>query len=463
MVATNDQLRAGTAAVPITPAYPVHLQGYTRGPSTGSLDELEARAIVFDDGHSQAAIVTADLIGLDIPSVERIRACAEAASGIAGDHIMVACSHTHSGPAVQVLGATPPDEEYQRWVEQALGQVIVTAARSLQPVTLGVGEGLVDINVNRRVRTSKATEMLPNPRGTVDKRVRVLRIDPADAPQAPGTLGNRTLPQVDPVAVLFSYVCHATVKGSDNFRFSADYPGAARRVVESIYGATAAERTYQTRAFFLPGCFGNVRPHLLSANGHFRGSSDHELKILGRLLGSQTVQVAEQIGAEQISEIAVARREVRLPYGPMPSEANVEAAMANDRRREWAQAMLDHLERDGHLPEAATAEVQVMRLGRHWLVTTPGETMLEIGQSIERGLADLALAQPECGDLTLALGYTNGNVGYICTASSIFEKGYEPWTSYTGYLRPAPFAPEAEQVLIETALELAQEVGPAPR
>ena len=61
----------------------------------------------------------------------------------------------------------------------------------------------------------------------------------------------------------------------------------------------------------------------------------------------------------------------------------------------------------------------------------------------------------------LTLGYTNGNVGYLCTASTIFERGYEPSTAYSGYRRPAAFAPEAEAVLINTALALGQEIAQA--
>ena len=462
MATTSTGLSAGTAAATITPERPMQLQGYDRGPSTGTLDPLEARAIVFDDGNTQAAIVTADLIGLEYAfdgpecaSVHRIRASAAAASGVPEGNIMVACSHTHASPSVLYLSHLPQDDEYQRTLEQALGAVVGEASRAMQPVTLGVGEGMVDINVNRRLRTPDgSTAMRPNRHGIVDKRVRVLRVDPASAPAPIGTLGGRPLPQSDPLAVLFSYVCHATTMGSDNYRYSADYPGSARRVVEGVYQSNGGG----TRALFLPGCFGNIRPHLLRPDESFRGATDHELLVIGRLLGSEVVQTAEGVFSEPVAAIAVARREVSLPYGTLPSEAELRAAAAEERRSGWATVMLTLLERDGSLPTTDTAEVQVMRLGPHWLVTTPGETQLEIGLSIERGFADLGLAQPEQGEQVLTLGYTNGNVGYLCTASTIFEGGYEPSTAYSGYRRPAAFAPEAEAVLIDTALALAQEI-----
>ena len=107
------------------------------------------------------------------------------------------------------------------------------------------------------------------------------------------------------------------------------------------------------------------------------------------------------------------------------------------------------------------AEVQVLRVGRHWLVALPGETTLEIGLSIERGLVERGLADPARGDMTLAVGYANGYVGYLCAASVISEGGYEPATSFYEYLRPGPFGPEVEPALVNGALEVAEELGPA--
>jgi len=103
----------------------------------------------------------------------------------------------------------------------------------------------------------------------------------------------------------------------------------------------------------------------------------------------------------------------------------------------------------------------VLHLGRHWIVGTPGETMLEIGLAIERGLVESGLADPTRGDLTLALGYANDYVGYLCTATSFWEGGYEPVNSHQGYLRPGPFSPETELALVSAALTVASRLGRA--
>jgi len=279
--------------------------------------------------------------------------------------------------------------------------------------------------------------MRANPGGVMDRRVRVLRLDPAGAPPAPGTLGGRHLPQTDPLAVLFSYPCHPTVLGAGNLRYTADYPGAARRFVEAAYRQSAPDGALRTHALFVPPCFGNLRPHLLRPGGEgaFREGTDHELTVLGRQLGSEVVRVAEAIGAgEPVGGIAAGRRPVWLPYGPAPDGAPLPPESAGE-----------------------TAEVQVLRIGRHWLLATPGETTLEIGLSIERGMAELGLADPARGDLALAVGYANGYVGYLCAASLIGEGGYEPG-DFHSYGRPAPFAPGIEPALVDGVLSLAQDL-----
>ena len=366
-------------------------------------------------------------------------------------NIMVTCSHTHSAPAVQRLAGSPPDDEYLEWVEGRLVDAVVEAAGDMGPITLASGEGEADFSVNRRLRTASGVEMGPNPAGDVDHRVQVLRIDHAQAPHAPGTLGSRTLPKTDPMALLFAYPCHATSLMSDNSRYSADFPGAARRFVESVYGD-------KTLAMFLPGCSGDLRPHLVGPDGGFRSSSHHELTILGRLLGAAVVHGSESAISGPAGELAVTSRAVSLPFSHVPDEAELRAAAGDDMHGNWANELLGQLERNGVLPESVEAEVQLMKLGSHMIVATSGETMLGIGRAVEQGLGSLGLIDPSRGDRALVLGYANGNVGYLCTATSFFEGGYEPITSFDYYLSPGPFKPEIESTLVNAAIDLALEL-----
>lgn len=463
-------LRVGVAAADITPDRPLALEGYgaRSGVANGTLDALAAQALVFDDGTRRAALVTADVCGIEAASVQRIRAAVNARCGIGADELMVTFSHTHGAPAVTPFASVAVDAAYLSWLEDTLARLVQDAAESLRPATLGAGQGSMDFNVNRRLRTPAGTIMRANPAGLVDRRVRVLRLDRDDRQSSDGgTLGGSPLPASDPIALLFSYPCHPTVKSAENTRYTADYPGSARRFIEHTYaaGPFAAESGVASQppatrpaAIFLPPCFGTLRPHLIRPDGAFRSGTDHELTVLGRLLGSAVIQVAERIVAEPVPSIAAARRQVWLPYATVPPEEELRR-LASGPLAAWADAMLERLARDGSLPAGEYAEVQVLRLGRHWLVATPGETTPEIGFAIERGLTELGVAHPDRGDLVLPVGYANAYVGYLCSASVQLEGGYEP-NDYTGYLRPGPFSPQIEPILVNAALSIAQSLAP---
>ncbi len=419
----TTSLRAGIAKVNITPPVGCYLQGYTRGkPSVGIYDELLAKAIVFDDGETKAAVVTTDLIGFEYASIKAIREKVENTTDIPGKNVLISASHTHAGPAIMYLGIDPVDEDYVRELEKKIAGVVRMANAELQPITIGYGIGEMDFNVNRRLTTSPGqTPMLPNPDGIVDRRVKVLRVD-ADADT--------------PLAVLMNYVCHATVFGGTNLFICGDYPGKTQQFVERAYGNG-------TMALFLQGCCGNIRPHLVTEEGRFRAGTPAELDRIGKRLGAEVVNVCETIWTKPASKISVASKVFGIPYDELPTEAELRESIEAGRDVVWAKAMLERL-KTGKLKPEVEIEIQVVKLDDVWFVTLPGEPFLELGLQIEG----------EIGENVFTVGYANGNVGYLCTAASYPEGGYEPVGSCKGYFQPAQFRPETEQLLVETAGEI---------
>ena len=92
-------LEAGVATIEITPPVGVKLWGYQlrKDPSTGVLDPLYAKAVVFDDGETRAALVSLDL-GRTPPDeyISRIRNMVKEKFQI--EQTLLAATHTHSGP-----------------------------------------------------------------------------------------------------------------------------------------------------------------------------------------------------------------------------------------------------------------------------------------------------------------------------------------------------------------------------
>ena len=73
--------------------------------SEGVLDDLYAKAVVFDDGKTKVAMVTCDLIGLPRPVVVEARRIIGEETGIPADNVMISATHTHTAPTVLGLSA----------------------------------------------------------------------------------------------------------------------------------------------------------------------------------------------------------------------------------------------------------------------------------------------------------------------------------------------------------------------
>jgi len=94
-----EPLRAGVAVVDSTPPAPYRMSGYfSERLSTGVKDPLKAKALVFRQGDTGAALVFCDLIGMSPQVSRKAREEASAAAGIPFAHIAITATHSHTGP-----------------------------------------------------------------------------------------------------------------------------------------------------------------------------------------------------------------------------------------------------------------------------------------------------------------------------------------------------------------------------
>jgi hypothetical protein len=204
----SASLKAGVAKVDITPAPGVPLWGYSdrKQAATGVLDPLYARTLVLQAGDQRIALVTVDLGRSFGPaSLAWLRKAASKDVSI----VIVAASHTHSGPVIQdqYPNGTPA------WEESALKNIakaIAQAHSHLTDVQVGTGYGVVSIGHNRLRVNSDGTvswferNLTKIPTAPVDGTVSVLRLDTAAG---------------EPLAILVNYACHPVVFGSDNVQY----------------------------------------------------------------------------------------------------------------------------------------------------------------------------------------------------------------------------------------------------
>jgi hypothetical protein len=336
---------------------------------------------------------------------------------------MVVCSHTHCAPPVLPALGMHPDSDYLQRIVDVSVESVAQAVAGLEDVTIGLGCGSTHFNISRRPLPG-TDSMVANYGMLVDRRVRILRVDGSG-----GTL-----------AVLFHYSCHPTTfQGSKGF-ISYDYPGIARAYIE---------QEMNCKALYLSGCFGNVRPAILTEDGGFTSANKEQLDACGDELGREACRVAGWLQTRDVSGLAVKRTDVMMPYGdPMPEETLREwAAAETDMGRlltgPWAKGVLDMLAGEG-IPENRATEMQRVSIGPVTMVSIPGEPVQEIGHAMEKHLRD-----PMGAEDLWPVGYANDEIGYLCTARQYTEGGYEP-NAYPYYGDPAPYRDE-EQVILNAA------------
>ena len=100
-------VNVGSARVDITPPLTIPHLGYVprQGKFKGVHDALYARALVFNNGESKSALVSADSIGFNNELLgpgrnftAEVRHRIQQQTGIASNNVMLASTHAHSAP-----------------------------------------------------------------------------------------------------------------------------------------------------------------------------------------------------------------------------------------------------------------------------------------------------------------------------------------------------------------------------
>lgn len=428
------ELSAGIGRAVITPPPGMALMGYIHREYGAAAvhDDLYATALVLSDGRLQLALVCCDLLMLHPTTVARIRARTAALTGIPAGQLMLCCSHTHSGPVTYVTddAAWPLRRAYLDGLVELAAAAVAEGAAHMQPAAWGMGQGQVQIGVNRRQRTAAgATVIGEDPAGPVDPTLSVFRVDRTD----PDGHNAR------PLALLVHYACHAVCLGHDSYLVSADWPGEMRRLVEAQTGA---------RVGFVQGACADVNP-LGGPRSDFES-----LERLGRQVGEQVCAVYAGISLQRDIHLAAAGEVLRLPLllrhhcdiSDVPGAEGGSRGLAHtagpllDDRFPWAAQVV---EVDG--ARYALAELQVLRLGHTVLAGVAAEPFVEIGLQVKAG-------SPAA--FTCFAGYTNGSIGYIPVPAAYAQGGYEVDESYVYYRLPGPLAPSAAGEVRDETLSL---------
>ena len=97
----SGPFRVGAAKVDITPT-----ASELPKQDLGVLDKLYARAIVIDNGHTSAALITLDAGAIPTPLWKNVSERMEKELGIPAVNVLITATHTHSAP--MAMGSRPP-------------------------------------------------------------------------------------------------------------------------------------------------------------------------------------------------------------------------------------------------------------------------------------------------------------------------------------------------------------------
>lgn len=439
--AASNTLSVGIAQADISPPVGTPSAGFSaRGPLTALHDPLYATALVLSDGRRSAALLACDLLYLSAATVNEIRSLVAERTEIAADHVTIACTHTHYGPATTPdassgdESADPRANAYRANLVYSLAGAVEEAASKMQPAYMGIGWGASDIGVNRREKLPDGSVILgQNPTGPIDRAVGVLRFDtPPVSASEPG----------EPIVTLINFATHPVSQASQTSHVSADYPGKACEIVESLTGAPCA---------FLLGASGNINASIMKPGYE-------PARTLGTRLGCEVVRVWETIQPKPVTGLRVRSTHVQLPrmrYGSRDNAAELVRALEAEIERlrseggsagrlQWAARRLGRAQSaleswtSGEPLEPVPAELQAWRIGELALVATPGEIFCQIGLQVKGGSPF---------DNTFFVSCANDSIGYVPVPEAYADGGYE-------VTHASQVEPEAAGILTDECLRL---------
>lgn len=447
--------------------------------------ELLATALVIDNGVTRSAIISFDLIFIQEPLVSFLREEVGRRIGVGRENVLLNFSHTHCGPTSKGLqydddeGQDRLRDSYASKLRMEIPALAALAWRRIQPVRVGTGLGEAKIGINRREFQPDGSVLLgENPDGPVDHEVRVLRIDDMEG---------------RPVGVIFSHGCHPVTMGPKCLRWSADFVGAARDLIEDNLGCLS---------LFLQANAGDINP--ISGIGPDEDNTN-EKKRLGFTLGAEVLKVHQSVYTESVR----GPREYigslsKIPYYPrVPVKRNREFVLkareemlelfcqelptlqsakeildkwenevqnllqrgmtggsVNVARlfRRWAHVLYDYVA-SGKKP-VIRIPIQAIQLAEFALVAVPGETFTLQGMAVKRDSPF---------ENTLFIGYSNGCVSYLPTRDAYPKEGWAihqryhvPEMIFQAFPIPTALAPDSSDRIINKSLELLTQLNDSP-
>ena len=437
-------LNIGLAKEIITPPFGAGLAGYfNKRPNRGVYDDVCVRAMAIEQDGKFTGILSFDLCSLSNPFIDEIRVELRAAGIEFANDVIIAATHTHTGPNLRQGPKSNGPEAYgvKAGVEGAV-RAMKRAVRSMAPAELFYAEH--DDNPCAYVRryTMKSGAVVTNPsrcnpdivgpETDFDKHIRVLAV------KQEGRIS----------AILVNLANHCDTVGGD--LVSADWPG--RMEAEIQY-----ELKEDIPVFQLTDASGNINH--FDVHQKIDQTNYGEACRIGRIYGKIVVGLLDKLEPLTLGPMEISHAEMEIPHRKVTPEELAEA-------KKYLEDTKDAKLSDGDLTSEglANGEVTVMRYFKKRVidcaekstpshkssitrvsfgkelafVTLPGEPFNGIAQAIRK-------ASPYKKTIIVELAQSAS--GYVPMHDCFDRGGYEVQPGVNSV------APNASDVIIEASIK----------
>ncbi|EEF59050.1 neutral/alkaline non-lysosomal ceramidase N-terminal domain-containing protein [Pedosphaera parvula] len=443
--AASSQLRAGMAEVDITPPVGYRMAGYyDERFSTGVHDPLKTKAIVLQQGNEKIALVFCDLVGVSLHVTTNARALSSKITGIPVSNIVVAATHSHTGPlfddvrrayfhktAIEKFGNDPHEKiYYPDFLAGCIAKVVTEANANLSTAEVDAGIATQEgMPFNRRYymkngrvafNPGQLNTNIVSPAGPVDHDVGILTVRKKNK-----SIGGLTV-----------FAMHAdTISGTE---FSADYPFYIQQTLRKAFGPDYISA-------FGAGTCGDLNNINVNVKEPYKG---HEVsEMLGTKIGKTVLSAQNNLQpihaafASRSTTLMLPLQEVN-PKDLDEAKKNI-AHLADDTVDFFVKVRaVKALDLEARGTKVWPMEIQVFRLdGDTAVVCLPAEIFVQFGLNIKK-------ASPF--KKTIVISICNDRPCYMPTEQAFKEGSYETVNSR--------LKPGSGEAMVETAIKLLNEL-----
>ena len=388
---------------------------------------LYAKAAVIEDGGEVAAIVAIDSCALPPEMHDIVTKRVFEYTGITPDKVCMTANHTHSGAPVSdspEIGCYA-DSAYKDVFFRLCADAIILAYQRLEEVEVTFSTS--------EVKGACFNRNYIRADGTYGTQPRLGSIGPLDGvdEELPVLMFEK---DGKPIGAIISYALHQCLTKESVRGYSGDYAAIMSDELKKKYG-------HEFVSLFAIGTAGDIN--------HFDPNPDnsrHTYKTLGPILASSVIE--SQKSRVSVNGTVSAKKEfVRVPRRSADIKLAEEGLKYRANLSNYAQLrnMLYYVSRKQ--PEYTDLAVQCIKIGDTLIACLPGEVYVTYGKEIK---------EKSPYKHTFVIENCNTYCGYIPS-----KKAFDPEKDHlyeTSLCYHSCHVPEAGEMLVNTALKLAEEI-----